>query len=90
MKYEWDPAKSASNLAKHGISFSEAEEMFAGRVEILPAKVVDGELRQMALGEFRGVIILAVVFVDRNGNRRIISARPASRKERTRYHEKGN
>jgi len=28
MDAEWDPAKARSNLAKHGISFSDAEAVF--------------------------------------------------------------
>ena len=28
MNAEWDPAKARSNLAKHGISFSDAETVF--------------------------------------------------------------
>ena len=28
MEFEWDPAKSASNAEKHGISFDAARELF--------------------------------------------------------------
>ncbi len=30
MKYEWDEAKNRTNLAKHGLSFEDAERVFAG------------------------------------------------------------
>ena len=30
MKYEWDEAKNRTNLAKHGLSFEDAEQVFAG------------------------------------------------------------
>ena len=28
MNFEWDPAKAADNLAKHGVSFEEAATVF--------------------------------------------------------------
>ncbi|MGH9369830.1 MAG: BrnT family toxin, partial [Thermoanaerobaculia bacterium] len=28
MRFEWDPAKAAENLAKHGVSFQEAATVF--------------------------------------------------------------
>jgi uncharacterized DUF497 family protein len=30
MKYAWDEAKSRKNLAKHGLSFEDAEQVFSG------------------------------------------------------------
>ena len=30
MKYEWDEAKNRKNLAKHGLSFEDAERVFSG------------------------------------------------------------
>ena len=30
MKYEWDEAKNRKNVAKHGLSFEDAEQVFAG------------------------------------------------------------
>jgi len=32
MTFEWDQAKNAANLAKHGISFEEAATIFEGPV----------------------------------------------------------
>lgn len=28
MRFEWDPAKAASNIRKHGVSFDEAVSVF--------------------------------------------------------------
>ena len=28
IKFDWDPAKAASNLRKHGVSFEEAQSVF--------------------------------------------------------------
>jgi uncharacterized DUF497 family protein len=30
MKHEWDEAKNRKNLAKHGLSFEDAEQVFSG------------------------------------------------------------
>ena len=30
MKYEWDDEKNRKNLAKHGLSFEDAEQVFDG------------------------------------------------------------
>jgi len=30
MKYEWDEAKNRTNVARHGLSFEDAEQVFAG------------------------------------------------------------
>ncbi len=30
MTYEWDAAKNRKNIAKHGLSFEDAEQVFSG------------------------------------------------------------
>jgi uncharacterized DUF497 family protein len=42
-------------------------------------------VREISIGAAGGVAILTVVHTDRAGIRRIISARPATRRERVRY-----
>jgi uncharacterized DUF497 family protein len=42
-------------------------------------------VREISIGTVGGVVVLAVVHTDRAGIRRIISARPATRRERVRY-----
>ena len=46
MNFEFDPGKSASNQAKHGLDFIEAQKLWndANRVRIA-AKIVAGEAR---------------------------------------------
>ena len=86
MEFEWDPAKAASNLTKHGIDFDEAIAVFDDPRML---SIVDprsyGETRYVAIGTVGGRT-LAVVYTNR-GNQiwRIISARRASRRERTAY-----
>ena len=81
MDFTFDPNKSERNLQERGFGFGYAARVFGGHPMISLAKVIDGELRMKAVGEIEGELF-AVIFVDRDNVRRIISARPASRKER--------
>ena len=88
MGFQWDPEKDAGNEAKHGVSFLQAAQIFRG--PILKTEDVRrdyGERRQIALGLFDGVV-LRVVFTERGGDIRIISAWRASRRDREIYLEK--
>jgi uncharacterized DUF497 family protein len=44
-------------------------------------------MREVSIGMVDGIAVLTVVHTDRRGNVRIISARPASERERRRYEE---
>lgn len=81
MEIAFDPAKSERNREERGFGFSYAAKIFAGRPMISPAKPIGGEAWMKAVGEIEGKLY-AVVLVDRGDVRRIISARPASRRER--------
>jgi uncharacterized protein len=89
VEFEWDDAKAESNLAKHGVSFDEALTVFDDPL----AAIFDdehhsvGERREIIIGHSdRGRLVL-VCFVERPDRVRIISARPATRRERTGYEE---
>ena len=87
MEFEWDEAKNAANRAKHGISFDEAVQVFASHYATRPARPgPDGEIRWKVLGPLKRGVIAAVIHTDRRGRIRIISARPAKRKERRIYY----
>ena len=80
---EFDAAKDAANIAKHGVSLARAEDF-----EVL-AIVEDGrrdygETRYLAFGRLDGEPH-CLVFTDRNGALRAISLRRAHRKEMDRY-----
>ncbi|MGB3310960.1 MAG: BrnT family toxin [Nodosilinea sp.] len=52
MKFEWDPAKADSNLRKHGVSFEEAQTIFANFLALIfeaPAHSID-EQREIIRG----------------------------------------
>lgn len=88
--YEWDENKNRLNLEKHGISFSLATEVFSDEMAITQFnQEKNGELRSQIIGSVAGaVVILFVVFTERNTKIRIISARKASKKERLAYENK--
>ncbi|MDJ0824816.1 MAG: BrnT family toxin [Rhodobacter sp.] len=84
MKFEFDPAKSASNRDKHGIDFDEAQALWSDpRLLVIPARTVE-EPRWMAIGKLRGRH-WAALFTMRGEAIRLISVRRARREETTLY-----
>lgn len=84
--YEWDPAKAAANLRRHGVDFADAalslEDPSALTVADPDAK---GEERFICLGADPEGRVLVTVFTHRTKSIRIISSRLASPAERRRY-----
>jgi uncharacterized DUF497 family protein len=83
--FEWDEVKRRSNLEKHGVDFSEIENCEwdeAFTIEDLRRSY--GERRFIATVPLDNRLYV-VVFVERNGQRRIISARKANAREVTFY-----
>jgi uncharacterized protein len=90
MRIEWDPAKSESNKAKHGVTFERAQLVFDDPFCVtFPERVVDGEERWHAIGLIAEIVIVVVAHTYRvEGSEeiiRIISARRATRRERELY-----
>ena len=87
MEVEFDPAKARSNLRKHGVSFSHAEQALrddmAFTVEDFDAP---SEQRFVTLGMDAFGRVLVVVHTQRDERTRVISARKASAGEMRRYH----
>ena len=89
LEFEWDPKKAAANVAKHGVTFEEAATVFAdplGRIVPDPRHSTEEE-RYVLLGLSHQRHLLVVMYVDRGGRIRIISARRATRRERRNYEE---
>jgi hypothetical protein len=80
VKFDWDPAKSASNEAKHGLSLASAAALWAGPVVTLPSKH-PGELRHLAIGLIEGRH-WTVVYAPRGDRFRLISARRSRENEK--------
>ena len=89
LKFEWDPQKAESNLAKHGVPFEEAATVFGdplGRITDDPRHSADEE-RFVLLGLSQQQHLLAVMFVEREEAIRIFSARRAMPRERRDYEQ---
>jgi uncharacterized protein len=89
-EFEWDPTKAAENLAKHGVSFGEAESVFADplAVEMLDPDHSEAEDRWLALSHSYRQRLLVVIFTERGTTVRIISARLATGSEQKSYEER--
>lgn len=90
MRFEWDEAKNRRNVEKHGISFARASGIFDDVVlsRGVPPEAY-GEQRAITIGRLHEevVLVLTVVHTQRGDVTRIISARPASRRERRQYEQ---
>lgn len=90
MRFEWDEEKAARNLARHGVSFEEAETVFADSLAGIASDPDHsiGELREIIAGQSAAGRLLLVSFTERDDAVRIISARLLTRSERRLYEEK--
>jgi len=91
IRFDWDLWNVQKNEIKHGVSALEAESCFYDeRHKIYKDRKhsVPKERRYILYGKSMESRILMVGFTVRQGQIRIITARPASRKERNVYEEK--
>ena len=89
LTFEWDANKAGANLSKHQVSFQEATTVFGDpdSLTIPDPAHSQTENRFVILGWSHRGRILVVVHTERGDNVRIISARPASRRERKNYEQ---
>ena len=80
MEFEFDPAKSAANKAKHGIDFVEAQALWQDDGLADAPVVSEGEPRFLVIGRIGGKHWTAVCTL-RGGVVRIISVRRARKTE---------
>ena len=88
MEFEWDAEKAKTNVDRHGVAFAEALSVFGDPLEVTVADPDHsvGEYRFLSVGMSSRGRVLVVSYVERTGDRiRIISARPASHRERSQY-----
>jgi hypothetical protein len=88
----WDPLKNQSNLKKHGVSFDTAQLVFDDPLHLSRQdRIENGEERWQTIGMVAESVILIVAhtWVDSDGSEiiRIISARRATKSERTIYED---
>ena len=85
MKFDWDAAKAAANFRKHGVSFEEAEEVFAAAAIFDDLGHSEAEPRYVAIGfSSKGRLLTVAFTIPIAGVCRII-ARKATKREQEQY-----
>ena len=88
MKLEWDVSKKRKNFAQHGLSFEDAERVFAGLCVTFEDDRFDyGEERLITLGLLAGRLVV-IAHSPRDEGTRIISKRKGNRHEEEIYQER--
>ena len=88
--FEWDPRKAVANRRKHHVAFDEAVTAFADPLSVTvadPDHASPHEPRYILIGRSVRGQLLVVSHAERGTAIRIISARPATRRERDQYEE---
>jgi len=89
VKFEWDPKKAASNLAKHRVAFEEALTVFADPL----ARIFDDEdhsgkeEREIIIDHSATQRLLLFCFAAQPESIRIFSVRKVTKQERRDYEE---
>jgi uncharacterized DUF497 family protein len=85
--FEWDGEKNAANIKNHGIDLLDAALIFENpMIEAIDDRADYGEVRHIAVGLSRDMV-LHVVYTWRDENIvRIISARRANRSDAEKYY----
>lgn len=93
LRFTWDEAKAASNLAKHRVSFEIAMRVFLDPFAFSEQdRIEGGEYRWRTIGLVEGAVVVLVAHTVRDEEDgaetiHIISARRAARPERRHYEE---
>jgi uncharacterized DUF497 family protein len=93
LRFEWDEKKDRSNRKKHGVSFPEAQTVFydENALEFVDPDHPGAEDRFLLLGLSLRLRVLLICHCDRENDStiRIISARKATKRERSVYVRRG-
>ena len=89
LSFEWDKKKARSNAKKHGVTFDEASTVFGDGFSLTIRDPVHSEVEErfVTIGSSHRGKLVVVVHTERGDNIRIISARPANRREPKAYEE---
>lgn len=93
--FEWEPRKAAGNRRKHGVDFEQAATVFLDPLQLTvfdESHSEQDEERWVTLGQAENGALLVVVHTYRDIDEnealvRLISARPATKREQRQYAE---
>lgn len=85
-QFEWDPQKAETNLKKHGLSFERARTIWGDEKRIYYHLCDQPETRWLVIARLGPRVYMSAVVTYREDRIRLISARPASKREIERYH----
>ena len=87
LEFQWDSAKAAMNLQKHGIPFDYAARVFQDerRQDGGDSRQDYGEQRRITIGVIEGRVYV-VAYTKRRAAIRLISARKANAREAQKYY----
>lgn len=92
LRFEWDPRKAAANRRKHGVSFEEAETVFADENALLLPDAdhdpADDRFVLLGLSAALNTLVVCHCYRKTASVIRMISARKATRAERRQYTER--
>ena len=90
MQFTFDRRKDAANIAKHGLSLSDAPLVFNAdnKLTIESPRGDEDRLMDVAMVEVAGVVLVLVYVLREPNEVRAISLRRASKQERTLYVQK--
>jgi len=88
MRFEWDEAKNAINISKHGIDFADAIDVFNHPIlSLIDDRKNYDEERWIAIGWLSNLVGV-VVYTEKQGDViRVISARKATNREVQKYEQ---
>ncbi|MBX3348995.1 MAG: BrnT family toxin [Nitrospira sp.] len=86
--FEWDQGNRTKNATKHDVTTDEVESVFRLKRAVplgVQTSPIVNELRLGLVGQSDRERVLQIAFTFRGSKIRVISARPAHRKERSQY-----
>lgn len=91
MDFEWNPQKAEINSKKHGVAFEEASSVFGDTLSVTypDPEHSTNEERFVMIGISSKQRVLVISHMYHGETVRIISARPATKREQ-RFYEHGN
>lgn len=89
IRFEWDPRKNAANQRKHGVSFEEAQTVFSDERALLiddpDHSAEEDRFIMLGLSAALRTLVVCHCYWEADDVIRIISARKATRSERSEY-----